>query len=94
MKGLNVSTSLSRSPEIAKYLTLYEQCRSMQLIQTEGQKGTGKNTVRTLKITAFPTGFTFLPDEGGLLDQEYKLSVYFEIFFATERNMAFRNLGS
>lgn len=73
---------------------MYEKCRQMQLIQTEGSKGSGKSQVRTLRTTAYPTGFGILPYAGGIYDQPYRMMEFFEIFFATERSEAFHNLSS
>lgn len=73
---------------------MYEKCRQMQIIQTEGVKGSGKSQQRILKTTMYPTGFGVLPYGGGINDQPYRMMEFFEIFFAAERNAAFHNLSS
>ncbi len=52
----------------------------------------GKGTV--LKVVQMPTGYGVLPYAGGLLDQPYRMMTFFEIFFQSERTVAFQNLNS
>jgi len=94
MQGLRIDSALRKNPEIARYLVMYERCRMTQLIQTEHSKGSGKSATRVLKMTSFPTGFGVLPYDGGIYDQPYRMMEFFEIFFASERNEAIRNLNS
>ena len=94
MNGLDVQNSLRRNPEIARYLMMYEKCRQIQIIQTEGVKGSGKSQMRTLKTTMYPTGFGVLPFNGGVYDQPYRMMEFFEIFFNEERKAAFNNISS
>lgn len=94
MKGLRIDQSLKRSPEIARYLILYEKCRMTQVIQVEGSRGSGKSAQRTLRTTMLPTGYGVMPYAGGVFDQPYRMMEFFDIFFITERNEAFRNMSS
>jgi hypothetical protein len=41
-----------------------------------------------------PTGYGILPCAGGLLDQPYRMMEFFDIFFYTEREVAFQKLNA
>lgn len=92
-RGHNVKNSMSKLPEMARYLALFEQCRTTQMFSLEGTKGSGKQQMRTIKVVQMPTGYSVLPYEGGVMDQPYRMMAYFDIFFHVERDEAFKNLS-
>lgn len=92
--GHNVRNSLERSPEIAEYIHIYEQCRVSQLFSLESTKGSGRQMQRVIKVVSLPSGYGILPWDGGLMDQPYRMWEFFEIFFNTERAEAFKKLNS
>lgn len=85
-KGLNTRTLESKYPHITEAYQLYQTCRSQSIVTYE--KAKGKDTVQM--IVPFPTGYSVLPEEGGVLDQCHWLMQIFEMFLVGERN-AFYN---
>jgi hypothetical protein len=57
-------------------------------------KGSGNSQKVHKKIVPFPTGFTVLPEEGGMLDQPYRLMEYFGEFIRGERQAQYKELSS
>lgn len=85
-QDFNIETSLKEFPDLAEALHLYSQCRSQQVVTFEKSKG--KDTV--LVRATYPTGYHFLPEEGGYMDQSVYMMALFEAFIAGER-IAFSN---
>lgn len=91
-RGLDQSQALKRDPDIAEALSIYRECRSFMLFETESVRGSGKQQMVSKKIVPFPTGYGVLPYEGGIMDQPHKLMIYFDIFLNAERKAVFDNL--
>lgn len=69
---------------------MYRYCRNEQLFTVDVTKGSGKEQKTFTKILPYPTGYSVLPEPGGILDQPYRLIEFFEIFLRAERRVAFR----
>lgn len=77
---MSVKTKLTLYPRLAKAFTLYLQCRELQFIHFEIQKGKKKEH----KVIPQVTGFHTLPEPGGLLDQPNWTIEIFSAFRAGE----------
>jgi len=69
---------------------MYDICRDIALVQREVPKPGGKET--ELRMVRMPTGFSFLPYPGGLLDQPAFIVDTFSEFLRAERTAAMRLL--
>lgn len=65
-------------------------CRISEMVQREVPKSGGKET--ELRMVRMPTGFSFLPYSGGLLDQPAFIVDTFTQFLRAERVSAMRLL--
>jgi hypothetical protein len=81
-KGHNTRSLEQAYPQIAEAFNLYQFCRSQSIVTYEKSKG--KDTVQM--IVPFPTGFSSLPEAGGIADQSQWLMSLFELFLVAERN--------
>jgi hypothetical protein len=59
----------------------------------EKTKGSGKDMKTIKQVVPFATGFSILPEEGGLMDQPYRMMEFFEIFLAADRNHTYNTLS-
>jgi hypothetical protein len=63
------------------------------LFYFETTKGSG-NDVKTIKhVVPFTMGYAVLPEEGGLMDQPYRMMEFFEIFMHAERQQQLTSLS-
>lgn len=81
-----METKLRKNPEIAEAYALYDECRTLTVHAQQYSKGK-EQMIRTL---TFPTGYHYLPNEGGMLDQPYRLMEFFGEFMSGERLAFFR----
>lgn len=66
---------------------LFQQCKSQMMFTTEKTKGQGREA-RTIKfVLPYPTGYSQLPEPGGMLDQPYRLMEFFSLFMRAERHV-------
>jgi hypothetical protein len=66
---------------LAEAYSLYDTCRTRQMVIHDFNKPGGKIEVRVVFI---PVGYSFLPYSGGWLDQPAYICDSFEQFFAGE----------
>lgn len=81
---------IRRSPRLAEVYALYDTCRTKQLVIRDFTRGDKVET----RVIAFPTGYSFLPYPGALLDQPVFLVQAFEQFMRAERAAAASRLSS
>jgi hypothetical protein len=77
-------------PRLGESWRLFDQCRTRQLVVLEVPKPGGKK-VET-RMVSYPTGYSFLPYSGGLLDQPAYLADAFSHFMRAERVVAHKQL--
>jgi len=70
------------NPRIARCLALYLECRQINHVHVELKKNRGKSVEH--KIMPFVTGWSALPEPGGVLDQGVWTMAMFEIFRRAE----------
>lgn len=70
------------NPRIARCFELYLQCRELTFVHMEVTKDRGKKVEH--KIMPFVSGWSALPEAGGLLDQGVWTMAMFDIFRAGE----------
>jgi hypothetical protein len=70
-------------PEIASLYELYTTCRQQQVVVYQQNKGKDK-TVQV--VASYTTGYSVLPDEGGVLDQPHRIMAFFDAFMFGDRN--------
>jgi hypothetical protein len=86
--GLRSDTLRSNNPRIARAFDTYLACRNVQLFH---MKIESKTKVEN-KITEFVTGYSQLPEAGGVLDQPAWLMAMFDQFRAGENAAAAKTL--
>ena len=74
---------LKKYPRLAEAYALYDQCRVRQLVVHEVPKPGGKQT--EIRMAFVPVGYSFLPYQGGLLDQPAFIVDAFSEFMHGER---------
>lgn len=78
MMGLKSDTLRRLYPRVARvYDELYLMCRRTQFIHVEIEKKGGKVDH---KFAEYTTGYAFLPDTGGVLDQSVWIMALFDHF--------------
>jgi hypothetical protein len=80
-QGQRQDSVLRANPEIAAAWRDYDSCRVLAVHSQQYSKGKD-NMIRTL---TFPTGYSILPNAGGLLDQPHYLMELFDAFMDGER---------
>jgi len=80
-----------RNPRLARAFELYLQCRTVQLFHIRVEKDRGKRVEN--KVTEFVTGYSQLPEAGGVLDQPVWVMAVFEQFRAGENAVAAKTLS-
>lgn len=81
--GYSVKSTLQQNKEIAQAYQTYLLCRAQTVIVYSESKGKDK-TVQ--KIRPYTTGFSQLPDKGGMLDQQHRTLAFMEIFLGAEHD--------
>lgn len=74
-----MAVTLDKYPEIAEAWVSYTQCRKQEIVRVEKAKG-GAKGVTEVHLIPRTNGYNVLPWEGGLLDQPYRLMVFFDAF--------------
>jgi hypothetical protein len=62
------------------------------MFRHEYETGQGKQRKTVVKVVAWPTGYTVLPYDGGVLDQPYRLMEWFDAFMSGEKKNAYLQL--
>lgn len=75
---------------MARAFGIYLDCRTVQLFHLRVEKNKGKQVEN--KIVEFVTGYSQLPDAGGVLDQPVWLMAMFDHFRNGENATASKNL--
>jgi hypothetical protein len=75
-----MSVTLDKFPEIAEAWVSYTQCRKQEIVRVEKTKGSGKSQTTEIHLIPRTNGYNVLPWEGGLLDQPYRLMIFFDAF--------------
>ena len=88
--GFNVKGLRLKNPELAWSYDLYDQCRNFQMVGMEMPDGKKSKIV----LVPYPTGYNFLPEAGGMLDQPYRLMYLFDIFLDGERQAFAKQITS
>lgn len=57
------------------------------MLTVQKTKGQGRDAKTIQYVLPYPTGWSVLPDPGGLLDQPYRLMEFFSIFMRAERHI-------
>lgn len=65
-------------------------CREQQIVTYSTQKGKDKTIQH---VRPFTTGWSALPEAGGILDQPHRLMTFLEIFLSGEREGFFKELS-
>lgn len=81
---------MRRHPRLARAFDTYLTCRQVQLFHLRVEKDKGKRVEN--KITEFVTGYSQLPEAGGVLDQPVWLMAIFDHFRAGENANAAKTL--
>jgi hypothetical protein len=81
----------ARNPRLARAFELYLTCRSVQLFHIRVEKDKGRRVEN--KVTEFVTGYSVLPEAGGVLDQPVWLMAIFDFFKAGENAVAAKTLS-
>lgn len=71
-----------QNPRIAKAFSLYLSCRSLSHVHIPLNKDKGKRVEH--KVLPMVSGWSALPEEGGMLDQPVWTMAMFNIFRAAE----------
>ena len=79
-------------PELARAYDLYLMCRQQQLFHMKVEKDKGKRVEH--KVVNYTTGLHSLPEEGGVLDQPYRLMEFFSLFQQGDNIAAQKRLNS
>lgn len=74
---------MEREPELAQSYQIYMLCRAQTVVVYSESKGKDR-TVQ--KIRPYTTGFSVLPESGGMLDQPHRLLSFMEIFLNAEHD--------
>lgn len=72
--------SLEKFPEISEAWVTYTQCRKQEIVRIEKAKGSGRSQSTEIQLLPRTNGYSVLPWTGGLLDQPYRLFVFFDAF--------------
>lgn len=72
------------NPRVARAHSLYLECRELNFVHLEMAKDRGKKVEH--KIMPFVSGWSYLPEPGGVLDQGVWTMAMFEIFRAGENH--------
>jgi hypothetical protein len=75
-----MDNSFRKWPEIAETYVTYVQCRKQDLVRIEKAKSKGSE----VSLIPRTNGYNNFPWEGGLLDQPYRMFVFFDAFQAAE----------
>ena len=70
------------NPRVARCFSLYLECRELNFVHMEVTKDKGKRVEH--KIMPFVSGWSMLPEEGGVLDQGNWTMAMFETFRRAE----------
>jgi hypothetical protein len=81
--------SLQAFPEIAEAWVTYTQCRKQEIVRIEKSKGSGRSQTTEVHLVSKTNGYNVLPWQGGLLEQPYRLFVFFDAFSLGE-SLAFQ----
>lgn len=73
--------ALQANPELARAYDLYSSCRAQTVVPYQTSKG--KDTIQ--RLSPWTTGYAVLPEDGGMLDQPYRLMELFDSFMDGER---------
>jgi hypothetical protein len=77
--------ALTQFPEIAEAYSVYLLCRQQHVAVYKSSKG--KDTVQV--VAPFTQGLSVLPEDGGMMDQPYRLMAFFSEFMDGERQAFF-----
>lgn len=76
---------------MARAFELYLSCRTVQLFHIRVEKDRGKRVEN--RVTEFVTGYSVLPEAGGVLDQPVWVMAIFDQFKAGENAVASKTLS-
>ncbi len=85
-----MENTLARNRRLARAFSLYLDCRTTQLFHLRVEKDKGRKAEN--KIVEFVTGYSQLPEAGGMLDQPVWLLAIFDYFRSGENAAAAKNL--
>lgn len=70
--------------------SVYKLCRTQAMFKME--KSTGKNKSKVV-VVPWTTGLHSLPEQGGMLDQSFRMMLFFEQFIDGDRQAAMNRLN-
>ena len=85
---MNAANARRNYPRIARAFDTYLMCRSVQLFHIKVES---KNKAEN-RVTEFVTGYSQLPEAGGVLDQPVWLMAVFDHFRSGENAIAAKTL--
>lgn len=84
-EGIKASNLRRIYPRIAAAYDLYCECKAESILHMKIEKSSGKKNNVEHKIIPYTTGYSSLPEPGGLLDQDNWTMAMFMAFRSGER---------